>query len=110
MLKDNEPRSALGNHLFNDYIDGGFVIYHAPGYKVFVDDRCEVFGGELLRKQVTATFENTDQAIEDWQKEYGRFDFALTRLGTNFDGYFASRPEEWICLKRGETAAFYKRK
>src|SRR5439155_769282 len=50
VLKENEPRSELGNRLFNDYIDGGFVIYHAPGYKVFVDDRCEVFGGEWLLK------------------------------------------------------------
>jgi hypothetical protein len=110
VLKENEPHSAAGNHLFNDYIDGGFVIYHAPGYKVFVDDRCEVFGGEWLLRQVKATSENTDQAIDAWEKEYGRFDFALTRVGTHFDSYFASRSDTWTCLKRGETAAFYKRK
>ena len=44
----NEPKPGEPNHIFNDYVDGGFIIYHAPGYKVFVDDRCEVFGGPWL--------------------------------------------------------------
>ena len=38
MLKEHEPRGER-NRIFNDYIDGGFIIYHVPGYKVFVDDR-----------------------------------------------------------------------
>lgn len=109
VLKEHEPHSGTGNHLFNDYIDGGFAIYHVPGYKVFVDDRCEVFGGEWLLKFVMAGSENTPAAIADWEKQYGRFDFALTRTGTRFDDYYKDS-DEWVCVKRTETAAFYKRK
>lgn len=108
-LKEHEPRSDAGNRLFNDYIDGGFVIYHAPGYKVFVDDRCEVFGGEWLLDFVKAGSVNTAGAIAKWEKLYGRFNFALTRTGTGFEAYFAQSPD-WVCVKRAETAAFYRRK
>jgi hypothetical protein len=108
-LKENEPHSAVGNHLFNDYIDGGFVIYHAPGYKVFVDDRCEVFGGEWLREFVVAGTVDTAAAIRQWEAKYDRFDFALTRTGTGFDEYFA-KSDEWRLVKHTETANFYKRK
>ena len=109
VLKQYEPHSDAGNHIFNDYIDGGFVIYHAPGYKVFVDDRCEVFGGAWLLELVIASSENTAAAIDRWQRTYGPFDFALTRTGTNFDTCFAASTE-WIPVTRTETAAFYKRK
>jgi hypothetical protein len=108
-LKANEPKPGKPNHLFNDYSDGGFVIYHAPGYKVFVDDRCEVFGGPWLIDFVKAGQKDTATAMVKWQAEYGRFDFALTRAGTGFDDYFRTAPG-WECVKRGNTAAFYKRK
>lgn len=108
-LKEYEPHDGTGNHLFNDYIDGGFAIYHAPGYKVFVDDRCEVFGGEWLLDLVKAGSVNTAGAIEGWEKRYGRFDFALVRTGSGFEAYFAKSPD-WISVKRTETATFYRRK
>jgi hypothetical protein len=108
-LKAHEPGPGEPNRLFNDYADGGFVIYHAPGYKVFVDDRCEVFGGPWLVDFVTAGQTDTARAVEKWQAQYGRLDFALTRANTGFDDYFRAAPG-WECLKRGETAAFYRRK
>ena len=92
-----------------DGTDGGFAIYHAPGYKVFVDDRCEVFGGEWLLDLVKAGSVNTAGAIEGWEKRYGKFDFALVRTGNGFEAYFATSPE-WINVKRTETATFYRRK
>jgi hypothetical protein len=109
VLKANEPAGDSHNHLFNDYIDGGFVIYHVPGYKVFVDDRCEVFGGEWLKEFVAASSSDTANAIARWERQYGRFDFALTRADTGFETYFRDSPE-WECVKRTETAAFYRRK
>jgi hypothetical protein len=110
VLKAHEPRSPGDPYrLFNDYIDGGFVIHHAPGYKVFVDDRCEVFGGEWLVNFVRASSENTAEAVAGWEQQYGRFDFALTRTGTGFDDHFATAPG-WERVKRTDTASFYKRK
>lgn len=109
VLKEHEPRSPVGNHVFNEYIDGGFLIYHTPGYKVFVDDRCEVFGGAWLTEFVAAGHTGTAAAVAKWEREYGNFDFALTRTGSGFDGYFRDRPE-WRLVKETPTASFYQRR
>ncbi|QJX00752.1 hypothetical protein [Frigoriglobus tundricola] len=110
-LKANEPRPGEPNKLFNSgYVDGGFVIYHAPGYKVFVDDRCEVFGGPWLKE-----FSETEQSPEPgpvllkWEGRYGPYDFALTRTATPIDDWFASSPT-WCVVKVTPTATFYKRR
>jgi hypothetical protein len=108
-LKANEPKPGEPNKLFNSgYIDGGFVIYHAPGYKVFVDDRCEVFGGPWLVDFVNAQ-QTPAAALSKWEAEYGPFDFVLSRTGTAFDDFFTSSPE-WEPVKVTPTASFYKRK
>ena len=33
---------------------GGFLIYHTPGFRVFIDDRCELYGDEFMVKYVKA--------------------------------------------------------
>jgi hypothetical protein len=107
-LKAHEPKPGAPNKLFNSgYIDGGFVIYHAPGYKVFVDDRCEVFGGPWLMEFVAAQGEPA-AALARWEKQYGPFDFALTRTDTPFDDRFKSSPA-WKAEKVTPTATFYTR-
>jgi hypothetical protein len=114
VLKEYEPKSSdPHNRLFNsEYIDGGFVIYHAPGYKVFVDDRCELFRGPWLRAFYEAEHgpdPKSAPALAKWADEYGPFDFALTRTGRPIDDVFRSSPE-WVPLKVTPTATFYKRK
>ncbi len=108
-LKEYEPRSAVGGRLFNEYIDGGFVIYHAPGYRVFVDDRCELFGDDWLVRFVEAGAGDPTDAIRSWESEYGRFDFALTRTGSGFDGYYRHHPDEWERVRETATATFFRR-
>lgn len=106
-LKAHEPTPSAPNKLFNSgYIDGGFVIYHTPGYKVFVDDRCEVFKGPWLKAFVYAT---PDEAIPRWEAEYGPFDYALTRTGTPFDDWFKASAA-WKAEKVTPTATFYVRR
>jgi hypothetical protein len=114
-LKAHEPKPGdPHNKLFNSgYIDGGFVIYHAPGYKVFVDDRCEVFGGPWL-KQFSDVEQSTDpevvrSALARWEGESGPFDVALTRTGTPIDDVLKTSPK-WEPVKVTPTATFYKRK
>lgn len=110
-LKANEPKPGEPNKLFNaGYVDGGFVIYHAPGYKVFVDDRCEVFGGPWLKKFAdTEHSSNPGPTLAEWDAEYGPFNFALTRTGTPIDDWFKASPA-WEAAKVTPTATFYKRK
>jgi hypothetical protein len=112
-IREHEPKSAgQPARIFNDYTDGGFLIYFAPRYKVFVDDRCEVFGDDWLEEFVRAgeSSEATTAAMERWQKQYGEFDFALTRTDTEFDKYLAAHPQEWVLAKPGTIANFYTRR
>lgn len=99
--------------IFNEVNLGGFVIGFAPEYRNFVDDRCELYGGTWLK-----AFDDANQAggaiasrfLEDQQSRFGRFDFALTRIGTGFDDSFRDRPKEWVCVDQTEKYAFYRRR
>jgi hypothetical protein len=84
------------------------VIYHASGYRVFVDDRCELFGDDWLAKLVAAGAD-PGPAMAGWQAEHGSFDFALTRTRSAFDGWFRARPGEWEPIKTTPTGSFYRR-
>ncbi len=71
------------------------MIYHAPGYKVFVDDRCEVFGGKWLKDfhEIEYGTDSPGPVLEKWDAEYQKFDFALTRTGTPIgDDWFKASP------------------
>ena len=109
-LTKYEPKPGQPNHLFNDCIDGGFVIYHAPGYRIFMDDRCELYGDEWLVKFVKAAEANTGQAMVEWQKQYGDFNFALTRVGASFDDYFRTDTVTWELIEATPNANFYRRR
>jgi hypothetical protein len=108
VLKEHEPKSPADPHrVFNEYIDGGFLIYHTPNYRVFVDDRCELFGGAWLLAFVDGN--DTAGKVEAWQREYGTFDFALTRTGSAYDDYFKTQAA-WKLAKATPTATFYVRR
>ncbi|MBM3981855.1 MAG: hypothetical protein FJ304_16605 [Planctomycetes bacterium] len=106
------PPGAARNKLFNaGYTDGGFVIYHAPGYKVFVDDRCELFGGPWLKAfHAAERGANTAAVYAEWEAKYGPFDFALARTGSPFDDVLKSMPDVWKPEPPTQTATFYVRK
>jgi hypothetical protein len=113
-LREYEPKPGdPHNKLFNSgYIDGGFVIYHTPGYKVFVDDRCEVFGGPWLMEFYAVEHTehpNPAPAMAKWEAQYGPFDFALTRTGQPIDDWFKASPA-WQPVKVTPLATFYKRR
>jgi hypothetical protein len=108
-----------GTRIFNDYQFGGFLIYFTPGYRVFVDDRCELFRSkkdeytdQWLDEFVNAKRDGTAKAIKQWQQQYGSFDFALVQVlppgEASFDAYFRTSPE-WELVKRTKPAALYRR-
>ena len=92
---------------FNEYRFGGFLIYFAPEYRTFVDDRCEVFGGPWVARFVAAESDPAP-AMAEWEAEYGRFVVALTRPGSGFDGYFAASPE-WELVAEDQAGRLYRR-
>ena len=93
---------------FNEYEFGGFLIYFAPEYRPFVDDRCEVFGGPWLADFVAADADPAP-AMTRWQAEYGRFAVALTRPESGFDRYFAAEPG-WDKVASAAAGNLYRRR
>ena len=98
---------ADGTRIFNDLNFGGFLIYHAPRLRVFVDDRCSLYGTEFLLAYDRARREEPDQ-IDRWQAQYG-FDYALVEAGGPFDRRLAGAAP-WTLLGRTPAAALYQRR
>jgi hypothetical protein len=92
-----------GSPIFNDMLFGGFLMYYTPNLRVFIDDRCELYGDELIRKYVEA--DRSDFSI--WTKKY-HYDLALIYSDSNYKSYFDDDPE-WCIVKRCQAAVLYQR-
>ena len=60
-LAEINRSAAEGTPIFNDLDLGGFLIYHAPRLRVFVDDRCALYGADFLEAYDHARRENPAQ-------------------------------------------------
>ncbi|HEY4759404.1 MAG TPA: hypothetical protein VIH42_02370 [Thermoguttaceae bacterium] len=101
--KINQETSPDKERIFNDLRFGGFLIYHTPRLKIFIDDRCPLYG-ELLFLYDFARRQNPGE-IERWQKQY-QFHYALVEAGSAFDLYLNQSPR-WTLLGRCAAAALY---
>jgi hypothetical protein len=101
-----ERQHPIGTRVFNDFLFGGFLIYFTPGLKVFIDDRCEVYGDDWLM-QYSEAMRIHPERIDRWQEVYD-FPYALVARGTPFDRYLG-QSSRWSVLKRTDTATLYKR-
>lgn len=103
---DEINRSSLaGEPIFNDMDYGGFLIYHAPRLRVFVDDRCPLYGTAFLSAYDVARRDDPAQ-IDVWRERYG-FRFALVKGRRAFDRYLSESPG-WRLAARSPEAAIYR--
>ena len=105
-LEEIDRSNVDGTPIFNDLNFGGFLIYHAPRLRVFIDDRCSLYGGDFLEAYDHARRENPAQ-LDRWQQQYG-FDYALVETGGPFDSYLAGAAS-WAPLARTPAATLYRR-
>jgi hypothetical protein len=105
-LREYEHLESQGTPIFNEFIDGGFLIWYTPGYRVFVDDRCEVYGGPWLLEYVEAENGDVGGWLEKELRDHKPFMVALTREGSGFDRYFAQHPD-WQLVRKTPTASLY---
>jgi hypothetical protein len=103
-LQTIEKSRPQGTPIFNDMLFGGFLIYHTPGFRVFIDDRCELYGDKFIIKYVKA--DRTDYAA--WEQFY-RFDLALLSPDSNYKKYFEGNPD-WLVIKRCRAAVLYQKR
>jgi len=92
-LEQINRSSPQGTPIFNDLNYGGFLIYHTPRLRVFIDDRCALYGAELLGQYDRAR-RNDPAQIDRWQQQYG-FHYALVETATPFDRYLRDS-KTWI--------------
>ncbi len=97
--------AGAGPRVFNEDVLGGFLIYHVPRFRVFMDDRCELYGDAWMARYDRA--ERDPEALIRWLGEY-RVDHALVRTGSGFDRAFAGRAG-WAVVKKTGVATFYRR-
>ena len=63
-----------GTPIFNDANLGGYLIYHAPSLKIFMDDRCELYGDDWIRTYshtLGLPPEELGPVFEGWADAYG---------------------------------------
>jgi hypothetical protein len=105
-LRVNEQSRSVGTPIFNEMVFAGFLIYSTPRLRVFIDDRCELYGDAFLLEYQDALLRDPAR-IDRWSQEYG-FDSAVTANGSGFDRYLATA-SAWSPVKRTPKASFYRR-
>jgi hypothetical protein len=115
MLQTLRRYERNGTPILNELTYGGYLIYYTPGYRVFIDDRCELYGNErqygreLLLKYDHAMREDP-AALEGLAAEFHVApNFALVRHESPADVYFRRPASGWRLECETESAAFYRR-
>lgn len=112
-LEEINRTSPEGTPIFNDMAFGGFLIYHTPRLRVFIDDRCALYGSEFLQQVDRARREDPAQ-IDRWQQQYG-FRYALVETDVKTDRYemkfdrYLEASEQWRIIRRTPVATLYER-
>ncbi len=110
-------RVPPGTPIFNDANFGGYLIYFTPQYKIFMDDRCELYGDARLAEYVAVLSLPPDELgeiFEQWQQRYG-FQQALVATTVppqkkpSLEQYLLSRPDRWREVARGRCAVLFER-
>jgi len=106
-----------GTRVFNDANLGGYLIYHAPGLKIFMDDRCELYGDDWI-KAYSDTLglppAELGPEFERWADKY-QFDRALVMTNPpekeppSIERYLLASPQKWREVARGKRAVMFER-
>ncbi len=101
-VKHLETRQDRGN-LFNSYNWGGYLIYHAPQYPVFIDGRTDLYR-DLLPEYIAAVTES-----DAWRSVFTRWNVTLALIETG--GMLAAQldaAEGWRRVYRDDVASLYR--
>ncbi|QVL31827.1 hypothetical protein KIH39_23815 [Telmatocola sphagniphila] len=112
-LQQYAASRPVGTPIFNDANLGGFVLGFAPSLKIFMDDRCELYGDAWLRKYFQVLNE-TPEVFDEWSHKWN-FERVLIALPekpeetTRLAEYLAHHAE-WREIFRCPLAVMYERK
>jgi hypothetical protein len=105
-LRSYERAHAPDTPILNEMLFGGFLIYHTSGLRVFIDDRCELYGDAALLAYAEA-LEHDPAQVDRWATDYG-IDLAFTATGSGFDRYLRNA-RGWTLARETPAACLYRR-
>jgi len=105
-LKQRIADGPAASRILNDMTFGGFLIYYCPDARVFIDDRCELYGEQNLQDYVDAAARHPSK-IDEWSSQFDA-GTALVYSRSPFDEYLRKSPA-WRCLYRDACCALYVR-
>ena len=104
-----------GTRVFNDANFGGYLIYHTPTLKIFMDDRCELYGDAWIKEYSDTLGKEPEQlgpTFERWAAEYG-FERAIVYSDPDekppLERYLLAHPEKWREVARAKRAVIFER-
>ena len=106
-LRKLQYNKSSGTPIFNETDLGGFLIYFTPGYRVFVDDRCELYGDAGMLEYARAEASDPGR-LESWRNRYP-FELALVVRGSHFDLYLENS-NTWHLIGSDPTGKLYEHK
>lgn len=103
--RDYLKTNSTGGRVFNDLLFGGYLISELPAARVYIDDRCELYGDGFLLHYVDLL-----RNPEHFEQESvaRRIDLAMVRPGSRMAVYLASSPA-WRALHQDSTAELFAR-
>jgi hypothetical protein len=106
-LRSQQARSPTGTGLrvYSEFCDGGFLLYHVPGVRVFQDDRCELYGDRWQLEQVRIVY-RWPYKIDELARTAG-FRHALVRRDTPLHVFLGASPA-WEVIEQGHIATLYR--
>ncbi|MFH1416766.1 MAG: hypothetical protein ABII12_00550 [Planctomycetota bacterium] len=99
------PRPDSRPRVFNDMRFGGYLIYHLPEARIYIDDRCELYRDQGLLRYAEIL---RDPVLIEGLAAYQDVDIALVHSGTKLDRYLAGSPR-WTPLSTDATASLYQK-
>jgi hypothetical protein len=105
LKKINGQASPTDRRIFNDLRFGGYLIYHTPDLKIFIDDRCSLYGSKFLLAYDAAR-RNDPKQIDLWQQQC-HFRYALVEAGGPFDRHLR-KSAHWTMLGQSAAATLFQ--
>jgi hypothetical protein len=106
-----------GTPIFNDANLGGYLIYHTPNLKIFMDDRCELYGDDWIKcysDTLGLPPEELGPVFETWAATY-KFERAIVMTNPPeqekppIERYLMSASGKWREVARGKRAVMFER-
>jgi hypothetical protein len=102
----NEIAMHPGARVFNEMRYGGLAIYSVPEARIYIDDRCELYGDQGLERYIELI---RDPTLFRGLADYDQLNLALISRDSRLDRHLAKQ-SKWQCVHSDSIASVYRRR